>query len=255
MCAEKMIDLKSKADEHEQNDHSSKADDFSGWLKREECLPESIRVAFLGTERGFGGLCISPVPAGQELVSFPASLLMDRSAALRSAIGPCLQSHPMWSDGEKHSSRALSSFPGTAEPDLWRSAGGYGASDSAPQPDAWAIILLLLHERARGDSSPWHPYIAMIPPVIDAAATCFTAEEADALLAGTALAAAAREAEEDLARLGAALRNLRARYPDVFPAASDAGPDPFGPDQLRWAHAAFWSRALQVQLQTQRRAR
>jgi hypothetical protein len=224
------------------------ADDFADWLRREESVSDNVRVVFLSPESGFGGLCAHPVQAGQELLSIPASLLMDRFAAMRSEIGPCLRSHAMWSDEEDSHSTARPRFAmNTAETGKGHSTAGIDASDSAPPPDAWAIILLLLHERARGRASHWHAYIAMLPPTIDAAATCFTAAEADVLLAGTALAPAARDAEEDLARLGAALNDLRARHPDVFAAADAAGEaDPYGPDRLRWAHASFWSRALQV---------
>ncbi len=193
---------------HEQGgrDPVAKAEEFAEWLRLEECVCDHVGIRFLGPDCGYGGICIQPVQTGQDLLCLPASLMMDRAAAMRSELGPCLQSHPIWAEGADSS--RLSALPAAGQsrfsaPAAVNSAvrgGSIGGSDSAPPPDAWAIILLLLFERARGAASPWSRYIAMLPATIDAAATCFAPAEAAALVAGTPLAADAAAAEADLTR-------------------------------------------------------
>jgi hypothetical protein len=194
--------------DHEQGDRdpAAKAEEFAEWLRQEECVSDHVRIEFLGPDCGYGGVCIQSVQAGQDLLCLPASLLMDRAAAMRSQLGPCLEAHPVWADGAE-SSRPLplpaagqSRFSPPVAVHSAASDRSGGDSESAPPPDAWAIILLLLFERARGDASPWSRYIAMLPATIDAAATCFAPVEAAALVAGTPLAADAAAAEADLAR-------------------------------------------------------
>jgi len=107
-------------------------------------------------------------------------------------------------------------------------------------PDSWAIILLLVHERAQGSDSFWFPYIDMLPKGFDNA-LFFTEEEAS-VLEGTTLADKLRDANRDLAEIGEKLAEMRSRNPDGFPE------DTFNHMTIRWAYSVYWSRALVVPL-------
>ena len=112
--------------------------------------------------------------------------------------------------------------------------------------DRALMLLLLVRSRALGEASPWAAYLACLPPPAELAASLplsWTADEL-AALEGTALLHQAREQRRALERLYEAVvvRVLQPRWPSAFPAAT------FDWDALVWAHAAFWSRAIGLEL-------
>lgn len=107
-------------------------------------------------------------------------------------------------------------------------------------PDAWVIILLLVHERAQGSESFWFPYIDMLPKVFDNA--LFLTDDEASLLEGATLADKLRDANRDLAELNERLAGMRCRNPDAYPVHK------FNDETMRWAYSVYWSRALVVPL-------
>ena len=202
------------------------------WLEASGCVCGKVRPRWMGADRGWGGATSgggAGVARGEVLLAFPAGLLLDAAAAHRSALGPLLAKAAA-------ASGAAASGAAAAEPPCKarRTAG-------PKVPDAWAIILLLLHERAKGEHSFWFPYIDMLPKHFDNALH-FTSSEA-AVLAGTHLADALLvDANRDLAQLAETLEFMRGCDPGALPEGACTA------QALRWAHSVFWSRALVVPL-------
>ncbi len=80
--------------------------------------------------------------------------------------------------------------------------------------------LLLVEQRAKGEDSPWHAYIACLPPPKSMTTPLWFAEDDEAFLAGTNLAPTARERKEELHRQWEnavkVIKNLGTASPDVF---------------------------------------
>lgn len=64
-------------------------------------------------------------------------------------------------------------------------------------PDHILTYLLLIEQRQKGESSPWHAYIACLPGPESMGTPLWFAEDDIAFLTGTSLAPAARERKED----------------------------------------------------------
>ena len=207
---------------------------MAGWLQASGCVCGNVRMRWMGADRGWGGAaCEAGLARGEILLAFPAGILLDASAAHRSALGPLLEKAAAAAAEAAATAAATGSAPAEELPRKARRPAG------PKLPDAWAIILLLLHERAKAERSFWFPYIDMLPKHFDNALH-FTGGEAE-LLVGTHLAdALLRDANRDLAQLGETLEFMRGCDPAALPEGSCSV------QALRWAHSVFWSRALVV---------
>ena len=65
-------------------------------------------------------------------------------------------------------------------------------------PDHVLAYLLLIEQRANGEDSPWHPYIACLPRPESMTTPLWFTEEDMTFLTGTNLAPAARERKEEM---------------------------------------------------------
>jgi len=106
--------------------------------------------------------------------------------------------------------------------------------------DRTLIMLLLLERRRQGD-----PYAACLPgeELVRSLPLHWPEEERASLLRGTTLLHRARAEERRLHEVFTSIvQPLQALSPEAFPA------DSFSWEALCWAHAQFWSRALQLDL-------
>ena len=207
---------------------------MEGWLQASGCVCDNVRMQWMGADRGWGGRAREGgVARGEVLLAFPAGMLLDATAAHRSALGPLLEKAAVAAEAAV----AAATCTAAAEEPPRKARRPAGPK----VPDAWAIILLLLHERAKAERSFWFPYIDMLPKHFDNALH-FTGGEAE-LLAGTHLAdALLPNSNRDLAQLGETLEFMRGCDPAALPEGSCSV------QALRWAHSVFWSRALVVPL-------
>ena len=174
------------------------------------------------TQRGCRGgtAAVGHVKRGATLLAFPAAMLMDRYAAERNPVlAPLLAEEAL----RQHDTGPCE--PAAKTPKVGRCSEGVVTNEEGFErgkrpvrglPDSWVIILMLVHERCKGDSSFWAPYIRLLPEDFDNALH-FTPAQA-ALLAGTRLGdELLPAARSDLARLGTVLERLSSRAPSAFP--------------------------------------
>lgn len=75
---------------------------FCGWIAANSCSCLRVRPTDLQDERGWGGVAPESVKRGETLLSFPPSMLLDVSAAKRSALlGPELMGSSEKIDDER----------------------------------------------------------------------------------------------------------------------------------------------------------
>eukprot|EP00658_Telonema_sp_P-2_P037340 TRINITY_DN2685_c0_g1_i4.p1 TRINITY_DN2685_c0_g1~~TRINITY_DN2685_c0_g1_i4.p1 ORF type:complete len:261 (-),score=49.35 TRINITY_DN2685_c0_g1_i4:286-1068(-) len=191
-------------------------DEFTAWLRGNAAWSDPLRFDFLGDTIGFGASICHDLPAGGQMCSLPASLLLGPTAA---------RSHP--EIGAALSQLGMESLPSGSSPQLLERT--------------LTQICLLWEARVGAHRSPWRKYIALLPSRFDSALS-WPQEEVSHRLAGTPLCQGALRIQQERERVfECAVRGtLSAEHPDLFP------PEEFDPAGMAWAHAAFWSRALQV---------
>ena len=108
---------------------------------RLNCTPD---VLMHGARRGHGLITREPVQRGRSLIRLPRELVMTAETARAAGYGE-----------EVAAALAQAAAPGRGE----ATSGGGAAGLTEWQ----TLILHLLVERARGEASPWAPYIAALP--------------------------------------------------------------------------------------------
>ena len=105
-----------------------------------------------GACRGHGLITLEPVQRGRSLIRLPRELIMTAETARAAGYG-------------KEVAAALAQAPTPVQgEDAPSSPAGAGAAGGAAGLTEWqTLIAHLLMERARGDASPWAPYIASLP--------------------------------------------------------------------------------------------
>ena len=112
---------------------------MAGWLQASGCVCGNVRMRWMGADRGWGGAaCEAGLARGEILLAFPAGILLDASAAHRSALGPLLEKAAAAAAEAAATAAATGSAPAEELPRKARRPAG------PKLPDAWAIILLLL---------------------------------------------------------------------------------------------------------------
>ena len=179
------------------------------WIQEKGGNTADVKVAPTSGS-GYGVLTRRALAGGEEVMRFPASILLQSEVALAD--------------------------PVLGEP-----------LRQVKMEDRWRVVLLLMHCRRQGPSGEHWPYVASLPGLCELAPSLpahWPAHQLDCLLGGTPVH---RQALEMLASLRSfqegPLAELQQRWPDVFPAGAG-----FGWEELAWAHAAFWSRAIALPL-------
>mmetsp|Transcript_15842 Transcript_15842/g.20937 ORF Transcript_15842/g.20937 Transcript_15842/m.20937 type:complete len:506 (+) Transcript_15842:53-1570(+) len=103
----------------------------------------------------------------------------------------------------------------------------------------FAIAMLLIKERSKGESSFWKPYIDVLPTLEEVNPTIVWSEEDLATLEGSPLVSATISLKLKLKKEFETLNeDIFQKYPDIFPA------DVFNLEAYKWAFVMLFSRAI-----------